>query len=443
MLRLLNLHEGEGPLVATLFVVLAVNAAVLELSDVVATAGFVSNLGAHRIPWLWIADMAVALVMATFVAMRIDGMARLRLLTWMIGGLAVVYLLLLGLWRAGLPDWITYPALYIIADQQFMLFPLAFWALVNDVYSMAQAKRLIPVIGAGMAIGSVAGNLLPAVSAAILQQRGGNNAYLFAVAIMLLLASLVLLRLSFRRREVRARRSTPEEGHVRRTLQVGMDYFTKLPILRYLGISMLLIGLALTIIEFNFLYMIEASFTTSLAFQTFYGLYKTVLIVSLVLFQGFVTGRVLAKIPLQNGYPGLPLTLLFASGLAALGANLAGAAVSRFAARFVERAWDEPVRKATLALVPDERRGRVSTFLDSYSFSLATILGSLILLLLFWAGAGLRPLYVVYTYLGVAAIASAGAIWAARQAQATYDASLLNWRLSRSRRKSALDGIEF
>jgi ATP:ADP antiporter, AAA family len=442
-LRLLNLREGEARLAAALITVLAINAAVLELSDVVATAGFVSNLGAAKMPWLWIADMLVALVVATFFATRIDRMPRLRLLSWMIGGLAVLYLLLLGLFRAGLPDWITYPGLYIMADQQFMLFPLVFWALVNDVYTMAQAKRLIPVIGAGMAIGSVAGNLLPALHAAIVSQRGGDNTYLFVAAIALLLLSLAILRLTFRKREVRARQSTPAEGDLRHTIRVGMDYFTNLPVLYYLGIAMLLIGLALTMIEFNFLFMIDATFATGLAFQVFYGVYKAALIVALVLFQGLVTGRLLAKMPLRNGYPVLPITLLAASGVAAVTANLAGGAAGRFAARFVERAWDEPVRKATLALVPDERRGRVSTFLDSYFFTLATIVGSVILLVLFWAGARYPASYVVYAYLMVAALASAGAIWAARRARAAYEASLLNWRLARSRRKSALDGIEF
>jgi hypothetical protein len=441
--RMLNLHPGEGWLVLSLLTVLAINAAVLELSDVVATAGFVSNLGADKIPLLWIVDMAVALVVATFFAARIDRVPRIRLLLWMTGGLAALYLLLLILFGVGLPDWVTYPTLYIIADQQFMLFPLVFWALVNDVYSLAQTKRLIPVISAGMAIGSIVGNLLPALSAIIVVRHGGDNTFLFVLAILLLFVSLVILLLTFRKRVVRARLSASSEGDLRGMLRVGRDYFSNLPMLHYLAIAMLLVGLALTLIEFNFLYMIDVTFSSDLGFQAFYGVYKASLIVALVVFQGLITGRLLEKIPLKNGYQILPITLLAASGVAVLATNLAGAAVGRFAARFVERAWDEPVRNSTLGLIPDERRGRVSAFLESYLFAIATIIGSAILMLLFWIGAQTSVQYVVYAYLLVSAIASAGAIWAARRAGATYDESLLNWRLTRSRRKSALDGIEF
>jgi MFS family permease len=206
---------------------------------------------------------------------------------------------------------------------------------------------------------------------------------------------------------------------------------------------MLLIGLALTVIEFNLLYMIERTFATSLAYQAFYGLYKTLLIVVLILFQGFVTGRVLERSPLKDTFSVLPVALLAASGIALLLPNLVGAAISRFAARFGERAWDEPVRKATLALVPDERRGRISTILDSYSFSIATIVGSAILLIIFQAEEYFTEISPVYVYMAVAAVASSGAIWSSRRARASYDASLLNWRLSRSRRKSVLDGIDF
>lgn len=442
-LRFLNLRVSEWRLALALLSVLAINSIVLELADVVATAGFVSNLGTEMVPWLWIADMAVALVVASLFAQAIDRTPRLRLLSWLIGGLVVVYLTALTMFSAGLPDWITYPMLYIMADQQFMMLPLVFWALVNDVYAMSEAKRLIPIIGVGAALGSIIGNSLPALSTLIISPSDGDISHLFVLGMALLLISLVILRLAFRSRIVRARSAKAETAGLSATLRVGIDYFTNLPMFRYLGITMLLAGLALTLIEFNLLFVLERSFATSLAFQAFYGLYKAVLIGFLVIFQGLVTGRLLQRIPMRNGFLGLPSALLMASGFALFAPGLAGAAGGRFLARFVERAWDEPMRKATLALVPDERRGRISTFLDSYFFTLATIAGSVILLLLLQLGPGFAQYAARNTALVIAALASAGAVWASIHARSSYDASLLNWRLARSRRKSALDGIDF
>ena len=167
-LRLLNLRESEWRFALALLVVLAINSVVLELADVVATAGFVSSLGADMVPWLWIADMVVALLVASVFAKAIDRAPRLQVLSWLIGALAAVYLVTLIMFEAGLPDWITYPLLYIVSDQQFMMLPLVFWSLVNDVYTMSEAKRLIPIIAAGTALGSVIGSSLPALTALII-----------------------------------------------------------------------------------------------------------------------------------------------------------------------------------------------------------------------------------------------------------------------------------
>ena len=440
-MRLLNLRESEWRFALALLVVLAINSVVLELADVVATAGFVSSLGADMVPWLWIADMVVALLVASVFAKAIDRAPRLQVLSWLIGALAAVYLVTLIMFEAGLPDWITYPLLYIVSDQQFMMLPLVFWSLVNDVYTMSEAKRLIPIIAAGTALGSVIGNSLPALTALIIAPDDAG--YLIVLAVLLLLASLGLLQFTFRARVVRARSAKPDTTGLVDNLRVGADFFMNLPLFRYLAISMLLVGLALTIIEFNLLSLLEQSFATSLAFQAFYGLYKAALITCLVIFQALITGRLLQRVAMRNGYLALPSALLIASGLALLAPGLAGAAGGRFSPASsnapLMSCCAKPLR---LALVPDERRGRISVFLDSYFFTAATLAGSVLLLLIFQLRGGL-PVSAQITALAVAALAAAGAVWASLRARSAYGASLLNWRLARSRRKSVLDGIDF
>jgi hypothetical protein len=92
--------------------------------------------------------------------------------------------------------------------------------------------------------------------------------------------------------------------------------------------------------------------------------------------------------------------------------------------------------------VPEERRGRVSMFMDSYLFAFGAIAGCLVIgavVLLEFSSATAAGVY-----LSVAAITAAIAIWAIMRMRSVYDTSLLNWRLKRRRRASTvLDKLEF
>ncbi|HNM38254.1 MAG TPA: hypothetical protein PKI33_14385, partial [Anaerolineales bacterium] len=93
-LALVNLKPEELRLAFSLWVLIAVNTFVLELADVVATAGFVGHLGVDRIPWLWIVTTIITIFAAGFYLVFIDRYQRLQLVTWLLTGLAILYLLL-------------------------------------------------------------------------------------------------------------------------------------------------------------------------------------------------------------------------------------------------------------------------------------------------------------------------------------------------------------
>jgi hypothetical protein len=111
----------------------------------------------------------------------------------------------------------------------------------------------------------------------------------------------------------------------------------------------------------------------------------------------------------------------------------------------VYSAWDDPARKSLQGLVPDEKRGRISAFMDSYFITTATVLGCAVLITLF----GLVSIgtisreTAVFIYLGIAIAASLLAVLAFVYLRKVYDKSMLNYRLARSKRKSVLDGLEF
>ncbi len=201
----------------------------------------------------------------------------------------------------------------------------------------------------------------------------------------------------------------------------------------------------LTIVEYNFLAVTEQSLTTDLQFQAFYGTYKLVLIVSVFLGQGVLTGRLLKKVPVKNAFTVLPVTLVIVGGGMLFVPGLLGAAVGRFLVRLIQRGWDDLARKSVQGMIPDERRGRVSIMMDSYFYTIATLVGCLTLgALQLAASLGWLPADgAVTVYLVIVAIAAIGALVASLRMRSLYESSLLNWRLARARRKSVLDGLEF
>ncbi|MBK6794327.1 MAG: hypothetical protein IPG80_17720 [Anaerolineales bacterium] len=442
---LVNLKSEEIRLAFSLWVLIAINTFVLELADVVATAGFVSNLGVDRIPWLWIVTTLITILAAGFYLVFIDRYPRLQLVIWLLIGLAILYLLLEFLFAFNAPHWFTYPVLYLLADQQFMILPLAFWALASDVFAVTESKRVFPFIASGAVIGGLLGNGAAALVTYLAEKYTFGLTQIFIAIAVVLIASAVYLRVMFINVNIRTRQTREENASLGETIKIGMDYFLNIPLFKAVGMLMFLAGLILTLLEFNFLSVINNSVHSDLEFQRFLGYYKAVQTSGLLAFQWLITSRWLSKIELKNSFSVFPISLAVASSLALSLPALFGAATARFIARTVYSAWDDPARKALQGLVPDEKRGRISAFMDSYFITTATIVGCLILVLLFGlVSAGLisREAAVV-VYLGIAIVASLIAVLVFVWLRREYDTSMLNYRLSRSKRKSVLDGIEF
>ncbi len=440
--QLLQLRPGEWKLATLMLLLLAINAMVYDLVQVVATAGFLSNVGPKQLPWVWILDMVMLLLFGSIYTLVVDRAKRVYLVGWLLGGFALIYLIIFMLFSYGLPEGFNYFLLFIFADQQSFIFPLAFWALANDVYRIAEAKRLFPVIGAGLAIGSVIGNTVAVSSATLFARYGGQTYQLLVLASVVLLAGVGVLFAGFHDRPMQARQSKGSEFKVRDTVEMGMDFYNNVPLFHYLAIVVFLVYLGYTIIQYNFLAVMSAAFTTAAEVQAFFGTYRIVLIVITLLFQGFVTSRLLARIDVKSSFILFPAVVVLA-GLSSLAiGGLTGGVAAVFMMVLIERAWDQPARKLLQGFIPDERRGRVSTFLDTYVLAVATIIACVILLLLFLMASLLQlsDQTVAIIYLVITVLAGAGGTWAAVRAKAEYDQSMLNWRLTRRQRRG-LTGV--
>ncbi|HNF94042.1 MAG TPA: hypothetical protein PLQ75_05275 [Anaerolineales bacterium] len=444
-LALVNLKPEELRLAFSLWVLIAVNTFVLELADVVATAGFVGHLGVDRIPWLWIVTTIITIFAAGFYLVFIDRYQRLQLVTWLLTGLAILYLLLEFLFAFNAPTWLTYPSLYLLADQQFMILPLAFWALASDVFDVTESKRVFPFIASGAVIGGLLGNGAAALVTYLAEKYTFGLTQIFIAIAIVLIASVLYLRIIFNKVTLKTRQSREEHASLNETIKIGMDYFQNVPLFKAVGILMFLAGLVLTLLEFNFLSVIDKSVSSDLEFQRFLGYYKAIQTSGLLVFQWLITSRVLSKIHLKEAFAVFPVSLAIASGVALSVSSVFGAASARFVARTVYAGWDDPARKSLQGLVPDEKRGRISAFMDSYFITTATVIGCIVLIILLAlvSNSIITSALAITIYLSIALVAALLGIIAFIYLRKVYDTSMLNYRLARSKRKSVLDGIEF
>jgi hypothetical protein len=97
-------------------------------------------------------------------------------------------------------------------------------------------------------------------------------------------------------------------------------------------------------------------------------------------------------------------------------------------------------------MVPNEKRGRVSMFIDSYLPSGGTIIGSLVAFAIISLGLkfGFAREQYSLIYLGVGVAVALLAVYAAFRVRATYEQSMLSWQLKRrTRGASVLDKLDF
>jgi hypothetical protein len=429
---------------AAMFCVLALSTAVVQVTNVVATSGFVYQIGVDNILLLWIIDMAITLVATGAYSLVADHVQRTRLVYGMLLGLAALYLGTLVLFQAGAPPWLTYPLLYLVSDQQFVIFPLAFWALANDTLSMADAKNIFPIITAGTVVGSLLGNGATVAAAQIYNTPLENITATLWLSVAMLLTGFVVFWFIMRGKHSNGRQETRDSGALQKTIDTGLDFLENVPSFAYLALAMVFGSLAFTILEYHFLYTLDVASRGADAwaqFQTFYSFYRVGFFICTWLFQWLITSRLLTRTQLRDTFTLLPSILIGAVVGALALPNIIGGTGGRFIARVIQRGWDEPARKTLQNLIPDEKRGRVGAFMDGYLYAVATIIGCTVLASLFFLGSAhnlpdsvVRPAYLI-----IAGLAGSGALLATFRMRRVYDNSLLNWRLARARRKAVVD----
>ena len=438
MIILPHVYSGERARFFALATLFFINSLVQESNEVMSTSGFVSHLGVEQILWLWVVESLLMILVSSAYAFVVDRMKRVRLASLLSAIFGLIYLGLYGLFAVGAPGWLSYSALAVVSYQQWLLLPLAIWALANDAFSVAELKRLVPLISVAGVIGGVVGNGLAAGAARWLGE--GNPQLLLFNAGLLLTGGGVLLT-GMRRVRIEARQSPAGEKRLE-VLREGLNFLREVPAFRYLTISMIVTGICWTVIDYQLLAQAAQAYPKPADLQAFYGIFKVAVPLLLLPVQGLIAHRLMNRLGFQHIFAILPCVALTSLTLAFAG--IGGIVIGAYLFRITMQGIDEPARQAFRGLAPDELRGRITTFMDGYLLPVGFIIGCgfLGLAQLAIARGGVSVAVGRVLYLGLAGVSAAIALWAANRLRLRYDESMFNWRLQRRRRPSALKDLD-
>jgi ATP/ADP translocase len=422
-----------------LAIIFSLNTLSQRLGEVVSISNFLENVGVNSIFVIWFLDAILLIFATSFQSLLVDRIFRLTLTKLVALAVAILFALCWLLMAIGAPSGLTFTLMFLIAQQQTVFVPVILWTLANDVFDVATARQLFPRLAAVAFMGSLVGS---GIAALMPHLKGGLSVETILLGnVGIYLGIILILQVGFKPEWIR--KTTTTTLKAADVLQEGFGFIKDVPAFKFLILSLILLYAGDVLMEYYFFATTDAAFPDLDQFQTFFGIFSLLRQVAYLIIQVWVVERLVHALGLQSIWLVAPIATVLA-GTSAFGvAGLGGAVLSVTLLKLPLYGVDETVRKTLQGLIPEERRGRVSLFMDGYVIALGSIIGAMMgagALFLgtrfaFPSQAGL-PLLVV----GLGLVASYMAV----QVRRTYEASMLNWRLKRRQRgrSSILDQFQ-
>lgn len=432
------LRSGESGLVLTLGFILFANYAAMGITKVVSVSGFLGQVKDHYILLVWAVDMVLLILATGLQSLIVDRFDRVKLMAGVLLIFAVLYAVLpLTFISKIFPLSISYTLIYLLNDQQWRFFPVIFWILVNDIYDPGTGRRVMPIIAVFAFVGTIVGLGVAALDAQL--EFGPVNLLILNASIFFI--AFILSRIGLRK--VRIAISGSTQVSMKESLSEGWQFIKTVPAFAYLALGMLAAGIVMTVLLFDTLS--DAKLELGKGFQSFYAQYNLIIAIVSVFVQG-ISAKVIERLTLKRSFLIHPFIMIGTTILNFLIPGYMSSAVSQGLSRVTYDTVDLSARKSFQAMVPNEKRGRVSMFIDSYLPSAGTIIGSLIAFAIISVGLRLGIAREQYTliYIGLGILIAFLALFAAFKVRATYEQSMLNWQLKRrTRGASVLDKLDF
>jgi HEAT repeat protein len=374
---LLKIHAGEESVATRLLLLMFLvwSAATIGSSGVESL--LFSRFGPDALPYLFIVlGFLTVPVTAGFGALlqRVERRRVLSLLPVALG------LALLGGRALLLTDarWV-YPVLWLVMMVVWIMEATGAWAVASLLNDTRQAKRLFPLYGAGQIVGGAAGGLLTVPLARFLHAE--NLIFIWVAA--LTAAGLVVWSLlgSGARTGQVARRRLSSRQSVLRTAQQGLTLIRSSHLLKWLGIAMVLFALLYNSLSFIFAQAVTARFPSTDSLAAFLGFFNAMINAAALIVSLFVANRLFARFGVATMV--LTLASFYLVGFSALTIGVGFAFLVAF--RLLQMVWVNGVWitgwQALFTIVPPERRGQVTSFMDGVAWEAGMMLAGAVIIL--------------------------------------------------------------
>lgn len=317
-------------------------------------------------------------------------------------------------WRSGdAPSvWIGY-AFYVWLSVVNLFLMSLFWGFMADIWSLAHAKRLFPVIGVGGTLGAIFGSSL----AWTMAEAIGVLWQLVIAAGMFELASWVMLAID-RRDEQRGACARLERRAVGGRLSDGLVAVFASPYLLGIGAYIALMAVSNTLVYFtgaNIVVDAEEELESRIGLFAQLDLWTQL---ATLLVQLFVTGQIIKRLGVGFALCALPIVTLVGFALIAWVSGMSGvegwqifAAFAVFNAihRATRYAVIRPARETLFSVVSTAEKYKAKPIVDVFLYRSGDVAGTGVERLIAGAGIGLMgmalaaaPLALIWGGLGIA-----------------------------------------
>lgn len=403
------------------------------LTETVAATQLVSLAGATSLFIVYPLGGLGLIVLALIQFRFVDQKARLKVLRLVSLLYAVAFIITLIMLGSSVAPIICIAIVYLLGDQLNFLVPLLVWSLAGDEFNVAEGRKVFGWIIAWTYGGQVLGLAIAASS------PFAFSALNLPLPLLLLIDPIVCifvgLWLPLRLKGTFAAKGLNTPESLKTSLAGAWDFINGVPIWRtfLLASTITFIGGMTVFLSFM---TGEGDLIGSDAgqLQFFFGSVMLASLIMCLLLQVFFAEKLQDRIGIPGVLIILPVMTVLAGILLACGIAFRSYPLLALglAAWFIPR-WsvDENARRAALALVPDERRTRVSFIVDLLPISVGLIIAGPLAALGLLAG----QLWVIPA---LGALITIFAIPLALRVRRGWEDSLLNWRLRRRKQNRSI-----
>ena len=339
LMKMLNIREGEGRKVLTLFSYFFLLVCVVIIGKTSRDTYFLSRYNRELLPIMFVVTAVVMTVIITFYN-KISKKINLPTLVVSCLILFIVSLVLMQFTLEG----IIIPILFVWMDVVCTIPLIQFWTIAGQSFGPREAKRLFGVIGGG-------GSLAPMVAGMSLKPfiaNFGTDELLFVVASLLgLVILLVPAAMSYHQKSGQKQIGTEAQSKKKKVFN---------PYLKSIAIVIGLSSVVSLLVDYQFKMIASTSLTDEAALASFFGSFFAAAGFVMLIIQFGLTSVILTRFGMLIGLLILPITLMFGAAAILITPVLWAGTLAKFSDQTIKFTINQSVWEILWLPVPPHRK---------------------------------------------------------------------------------------